>query len=335
MSGIVFTALIHQMLFPSICARTNVQVTQWATIRTAKRFGWQTLFFLSVGLVYLLMDCLFTTWASFIVFTVLTLACHMRCKKTDFDSLFAFETDGEDWTWMEKVHINVILLYEFRVKFVTVLTVFDILLGLIVFSYIDELIFILNLVFILRLCFILSSFRFDRLIFVIPVIPFSSFHLFLNCLDDLWSDIFKERLKRAIPHLRWNGNNGVDRCSSDIVIFVIDVLDYVDDGILIVFAQLILADDFPDHFQSSCQYFWWLLSFVCHCQTPVTHIFTRQLIHRKIAVNCLWNLDDLLVCMTQIIANLLHYVFCVFEVVWVSTGLHFSHEAVEQLQYSD
>jgi hypothetical protein len=122
---------------------------------------------------------------------------------------------------------------------------------------------------------------------MISIITFTSLHLLFNGLDDLRPDIFQERLKGVVTHLTRNSNNGINSCSPHLIILIIDILDNIINSLLIVFAQLILTNNFANHFQPTCQYFRRLLPLVSHRETLVASVLARQLVDWQIAVNAL------------------------------------------------
>lgn len=235
---------------------------------------------------------------------------------------------------MEVMHIKVILLDKTFIKFFTKWAKSVILLIVIIFWYFNELIFHrLNFILFWRVFrrYVLVSFWFDRFLIVISIISLSTVHLLLNRFYYLRTDIFQEWLNTLITNLLGYCTNCVDSWCSDVIIFVINIFYNISQQICIVSSQLILTYNFTDHFESSSQDFRRFLPFVTHWKTFITNILICELINREVTINGLWNINNLLICMSKIIAYFFQDVLGSRKVIRIDPWFHLFHKSVEKL----
>lgn len=152
---------------------------------------------------------------------------------------------------MEEVHIHVIFLdkpfIELFTKWTNTIALLDFV---VIFWDLNELIFNgLNLVFLRRVLWrsVCISFGLNRFLIEVSIISISGLHLFLNCLDDLRSDIFQEWLHSLISYLIGNCTYSVDSSCSNFVIFIIHIFHNIIYSVLVIPSQLIFTYYFTDH----------------------------------------------------------------------------------------
>lgn len=111
-TGVILTALLHQMLLPPIHPRVDVQVAEGTPIGSCHRLRRQALLFLNVGFVWLLVNSLFAARTLLIIFAVGTFTNKVRGEVAYFDGLAALAADDEHGAGVEVMHILIVFLGE-------------------------------------------------------------------------------------------------------------------------------------------------------------------------------------------------------------------------------